>query len=62
MKAPARRRQKHCSMVLLPGTTEAMGNSGRDKHVTEERGCCWHFLHDAEGVKDLEVDISSASA
>lgn len=49
-------------MVLLPGTTDATGNSGRDKHITEERGCCWHFLHDAEGVKDLEVDINSASA
>ena len=48
-------------MVLLTGATEAAGNSERDKHITEERGCLWHILHDAESVKDLEIDINSVS-
>lgn len=48
-------------MVLLTGATEAAGNSEHNKHVTEECVCLWHLLHDAESVKDLEVDINFVS-
>lgn len=59
MKAPAGKRQEHSSMVLLTGTTEAIGNSELNKCATEECDCLWHILYDAKSVKDLEVDINS---
>jgi len=61
MKAPAARRQEHCSTVLLTSATEATRNTEYNKQVTEEHDRLWHILQGTESVKDLEVGINSVS-